>query len=158
MKKKLTTLACLVALGATSIATYATVADAQTSAERRREREQRRDERRDTLRDTFTGWDRLAERTISATGTSGSLAIATNDKRYDRVRLQIAQSSVVLRDVVVTMTDGSTYRAEAALTFSASNTVHEIDLPGNAASIARIDFNYSEIPQGQTAQVEVWGR
>jgi Ni/Co efflux regulator RcnB len=88
MKKKLTTLACLVALGATSIASYATVADAQTAAERRREREQRRDERRDSLRDTFTGWDRLAERTISATGTNQTLNVASNDRRYDRLRLR----------------------------------------------------------------------
>jgi hypothetical protein len=56
------------------------------------------------------------------------------------------------------MTDGSTFRAEAALTFSTSNPMHELDLPGDAASVARVEFNYSEIPQGQTAQVEVWGR
>jgi hypothetical protein len=156
MMKKLTTLACLLALACSAVVT--TTGSAQTAAERRREREQRRDERRDSLRDTFTGWDRLAERTISPTGNSGTLNVATSEHRYDRLRLQVQTSSVVVRDVVVTMADGSTFRADATFTFSSSNTTHEIDLPGDAANVTRIDFNYSDIPAGQTAQVEVWGR
>lgn len=156
MTKKLTTLACLLALSVGTLVT--TTSGAQTSAERRREREQRRDERRDAMRDTLTGWDRLAERTISPAAQSQSLNVGSTERRYDRLRLQVERSSVVVRDVVVTMADGSTFRADATFTFSSSNTTHEIDLPGDAAHVARIDFNYSDIPNGQTAQVEVWGR
>lgn len=153
MTKKLTTLACLAAL-AMGTAHVATV-DAQSNTGSRQER---REARRDNLRDTFTGWDRLAEQRVQSNGSGVALQVASSDRRYDRIRLQVNQRSLVVRDVVVTMTDGSTYRPDAALTFSASNTVHELDLPGDGANVARIELSVSDLPSGQSAQIEVWGR
>lgn len=131
--------------------------DAQSNTQGQN-RAQRRDERRDSLRDTFTGWDRLAERTISANGNDQALTVGTSQRTYDRLRLQVNGRTLVVRDVVVTMADGSTYRPESAFTFSASNAMHEIDLPGSAANVARIEFDASDLPSGQNAQLEVWGR
>ena len=125
---------------------------AQGSGEARRER------RRDALQETFTGWDQLGSAPVSSDSGDVTIQVASGARARDRVRLRVESASLTLDHLRVTYVGGERYEATAALAFSSDHRSHEIDLPGTARAIQQIEFHVSNVPAGQTSQVELWSR
>lgn len=138
------------AIGASSPSAISAQAAGQTPGEVRRE------ERRDTLQDTFTGWDQLGSVRVEAQAADHRINVATGADASDRVRVRVETGSLVVERLVITYVNGQRYEAPANITFSDENRTHEIDLPGTPRAIRRVVFHTSNLPEGQTAQVEVW--
>ena len=120
--------------------------------------EARRERRRDALQETFTGWDQLGTVRVSSPQSDQTVNVASGADPSDRIRVRVESASIVIERLVVTYVDGARYESGANLTFSNDHRTHEIDLPGSAKAIERVEFHTSNLPQGQATQVEVWSR
>ena len=71
--------------------------------------------------------------------------------------LVVEHSAVELFDVVIVFGNGEVFSPGTRLIFGQGATSREIDLPGNARHIDRVEFRYGNLPGGGRAQIEVWG-
>ncbi len=117
---------------------------------------ERRDDRNDRQFDRNSKWDKLGERWVDGRVDRDVVAVGRRE-RYQRIMLVVEHSAVELFDVVIVFGNGEVYSPGTRLIFGEGTTSREIDLPGNARHIERIEFRYGNLPGGGRAQVEVWG-
>lgn len=117
---------------------------------------ERRDDRNDRRFDRHSAWDKLGERWVDGRVDRDVVPVVRRE-RYQRIMLVVEHSAVELYDVVIVFGNGEVYAPGTRLTFGQGATSREIDLPGNARHIERIEFRYGNLPGGGKAQVEVWG-
>jgi hypothetical protein len=117
---------------------------------------ERRDDRQDRHFDRNSQWDKLGERWVDGRVDRDVVAVQRRE-RYQRIMLVVEHSAVELYDVVIVFGNGEVYSPGTRLTFGQGSTSREINLPGNARHIERVEFRYGNLPGGGKAQVEVWG-
>jgi hypothetical protein len=117
---------------------------------------ERADDRNDRRFDRHSQWDKLGERWVDGRVDRDIVPVARRE-RYQRIMLVVEHSDVEIFDVVVVFGNGEVYSPGTRLVFGQGTTSREIDLPGNARHIERIEFRYGNLPGGGRAQVEVWG-
>jgi hypothetical protein len=117
---------------------------------------ERRDDRNDRRFDRHSAWDKLGERWVDGRLDRDVVPVERRE-RYQRIMLVVEHSAVELYDVVIVFGNGEVYSPRTRMVFGQGATSREIDLPGNARHIERIEFRYGNLPGGGRAQVEVWG-
>jgi hypothetical protein len=117
---------------------------------------ERRDDRNDRRFDRNSAWDKLGERWVDGRVDRDVVPVVRRE-RYQRIMLVVEHSAVELYDVVIVFGNGEVFSPGTRLIFGQGTTSREIDLPGNARHIERIEFRYGNLPGGGRAQVEVWG-
>jgi hypothetical protein len=117
---------------------------------------ERRDDRNDRQLDRHSAWDKLGERWVDGRVDRDVVPVGRRE-RYQRIKLVVEHSAVELYDVVIVFGNGEVYSPGTRLTFGQGSTSREIDLPGNARHIERVEFRYGNLPGGGRAQIEVWG-
>lgn len=130
-------------------------AEAQGGRERRRER---RDDRRDAVIEATTNWNRLGERRVNHGGDHDTIMVTGNEGRFTTIQLRVEGSALELFDVNITFGDGTTFSPRTRLVFAQGTNSRQIDLPGGARAIRRVDFRYANLPAGGRAQIELWAR
>lgn len=121
-------------------------------------RAERRDDRRDARMEAMTGWEKLGERWIEGRVDRDVIQVGRDDGRFRTIKLKAEHSALELYDVVVVFGNGETFSPGTRLGFSEGSWSRDIDLPGEARFIRRVEFRYGNLPGGGRAQVELWGR
>ena len=117
---------------------------------------ERRDDRQDRRFDRSSAWDKLGERWVDGRVDRDVVPVVRRE-RYQRIMLVVEHSAVELFDVVIVFGNGEVFSPGTRLIFGQGSTSREIDLPGGARHIDRVEFRYGNLPGGGRAQVEVWG-
>ena len=117
---------------------------------------ERRDDRQDRRFDRNSAWDKLGERWVDGRVDRDAVPVVRRE-RYQRIMLVVEHSGVELFDLVIVFGNGEVYSPGTRLIFGQGTTSREIDLPGGARHIERIEFRCGNLPGGGRAQVEVWG-
>ena len=103
-----------------------------------------------------SAWDKLGERWVDGRVDRDIVPVARRE-RYQRIMLVVEHSAVEIFDVVIVFGNGEVYSPGSRLIFDQGTTSREIDLPGEARHIERVEFRYGNLPGGGRAQEEVWG-
>ena len=119
-------------------------------------RAEHRDDLRDQQVEAMTGWDKLGERWVDGAADHDVIPVGRADGRFTTIRLKAEHSALELFDVVVTFGDGQQYSPGTRLVFGQGTWSRDIDLPGGARVIKRVDFRYGNLPGGGKAQLELW--
>lgn len=117
---------------------------------------ERRDDRNDRRFDRNSQWDKLGERWVDGRVDRDAVPVGRRE-RYQRIMLVVEHSAVELYDVVIVFGNGEVYSPGMRLVFGQGTTSREIDLPGGARHVQRVEFRYGNLPGGGRAQIEVWG-
>ncbi|HVV85526.1 MAG TPA: hypothetical protein VHE35_20845 [Kofleriaceae bacterium] len=119
-------------------------------------REERRDDRRDARMEEMTGWEKLGERWVDGGADHDVIPVGRADGRFTTIRLKVEHSALELFDVVVVFGDGQTFSPNTRFVFGQDTWSRDIDLPGGARAIRRVEFRYGNLPGGGKAQLELW--
>jgi hypothetical protein len=104
------------------------------------------------------GFAYLGERFVNGGMDHDVIHIGRRDGRFHEIMIVVERAPIELFDLVVTFGNGERYEAHTRLVFGAWSTSRNIDLPGGARIIQRVDFRYGNLVAGTQAKVELWGR
>lgn len=104
------------------------------------------------------GFAYLGERFVNGGMDHDVIHVGRRDGRFHEIMIVVERAPIELFDLVVTFGNGERYEAHTRLGFGAGSTSRNIDLPGGARIIQRVDFRYGNLVAGTQAKVELWGR
>jgi hypothetical protein len=107
------------------------------------------------MRDGFTY---LGERTVNGGADHDVITVGRADGKFRELMIVVERAPVELFDLVVTLGDGERFSPPTRLVFGRDTTSRNIDLPGGARFIRRVDFRYGNLVAGAHAKVELWAR
>lgn len=104
------------------------------------------------------GFSYLGERLVNGGADHDVIHVGRRDGRFHEIMIVVERAPIELFDLVVTFGNGERYEPHTRLVFGAGSTSRNIDLPGGARIIQRVDFRYGNLVAGTQAKVELWGR
>jgi len=105
------------------------------------------------------GWDQIGVQQVDFRGDHDVIR-AEGAGRFRSIRLVVEGGDLQMFNVTITFGDGTTFSPPTRLYFGERSRSREIDLPGGARMIRRIDFSYRSVRGGGRgrATVRVYGR
>ena len=100
----------------------------------------------------------LGERTVNGGVDHDVIGVGRQDGRFHELMVVVERAPVEIFDMVVTFGNNERYEPHMRLVFGRDTTSRNIDLPGGARIIKRVDFRYGNLAGGVRAKVELWGR
>lgn len=102
-------------------------------------------------------WVNLGSRTVNLLYDHDTIHVGAGTGLYTRVRIRVTGNTVFMRNMHITFANGSHYDVPLRFMFLPGTASRNIDLPGAARFIRRVDFTYSKLPGGGTAVVTLQG-
>lgn len=100
----------------------------------------------------------LGERGVDGGVDHDVIPVGRRDGRFHELMIVVERAPVEIFDMVVTFGNGERWEPRTRLVFGPDSTSRNIDLPGGARTIQRVDFRYGNLVRGTRAKVELWGR
>ncbi|HEY4177146.1 MAG TPA: hypothetical protein VGM90_09955 [Kofleriaceae bacterium] len=104
------------------------------------------------------GYVFLGEREVNGGGDHDVIHVGRADGRFHGIRLKAEGSALELFDVLVVFGDGEKFFPPTRLVFREGEWSRDIDLPGGARVIKRVEFRYGNLPGGGRAHLALFGR
>jgi hypothetical protein len=104
------------------------------------------------------GFTYLGERFVNGGNDHDVIPVGAGDGRWHEIMVVVERAPVEIYDMVVTFGDGERWEPRTRLVFGRDTTSRNIDLPGGARVIRRVDFRYGNLVGGTQAKVELWAR
>ena len=104
------------------------------------------------------GFYYLGERAVNGGADHDVIHVGKRDGSFHELMVVVENAPVEIFDMVVTFGNGERWEPRTRLVFNADSTTRNIDLPGNARYIKRVDFRYGNLVAGANAKVELWAR
>jgi hypothetical protein len=103
-------------------------------------------------------WHELGEATVNGQRDRDTIQVARAHNPLTHILIRAERNDLELYDLVVTFADGTTFSPVMRVTFHEGERSRQIDLPGNARVIRRVDFRYGNLRGGPSARLELLGR
>jgi len=104
------------------------------------------------------GFVYLGERTVNGGVDHDVIHVGRKDGQFHEIMVVVERAPIEMFDLVVTFGNGERFEPKTRLVFGPDSTSRNIDLPGGARYIKRVDFRYGNLAGGANAKVELWGR
>jgi hypothetical protein len=104
------------------------------------------------------GWIELGTREVNYKKESDVIEVGRQEGRFTKIRLEVDQGDMKLSKLKVTFGDGETFEPDTRYEFNEGTRSHNIDLPGKARAIKRVEFVYKSEKHGPKAVVTLLGR
>jgi hypothetical protein len=104
------------------------------------------------------GYVYLGERTVNGGLDHDAIHVGRADGQFHEILIVVERAPVEIFDLVVTFGNGERFEPRTRLVFGRDTTSRNIDLPGGARFIRRVDFRYGNLVAGAQAKVELWAR
>jgi hypothetical protein len=103
-------------------------------------------------------WHELGEAMVDGARDRDTIQVARAHNPLTKLLIRVDQSDLELFDMNITFADGTTFAPRLRLTFREGDRSRQIDLPGAARVVRRVDFRYGNLPGGGRAHLELLGR
>ncbi len=104
-----------------------------------------------------SGWVELGDRWVESGNDHDTIWVGKATGRYYRIQVAVDSAPLEMFDMVVTFGNGQQWRPGTRLVFDAGTATRQIDLPGGARAIRRVDFRYGDLVAGARAHVVLYG-
>ena len=104
------------------------------------------------------GFVYLGERTVNGGVDHDVIHVGKADGQFRELMIVVERAPVEIFDMIVTFGNNERWEPRTRLVFGRDTTSRNIDLPGGARFIKRVDFRYGNLVGGTQAKVELWGR
>lgn len=101
-------------------------------------------------------WQELGELSVDGRHDRDTLVVGRSKGLFTAVQIRVERSALVMEQIRITFGNGEVYEPKVRLVFDAGTTSRVIDLPGARRVIKRVDFKYSDLPNGGAAKVQLW--
>jgi len=100
----------------------------------------------------------LGERTVNGGVDHDVIHVGRQDGQFHELMVVVERAPIEMFDMVVTFGNNERFDPHVRLVFGRDTTSRNIDLPGGARFVKRVDFRYGNLVAGTAAKVELWGR
>lgn len=106
----------------------------------------------------FPNYELLGERKVDFGADKDSIAVTGNEGRFVSIMFGVVDGNLEMYDIKVTYGNGDTHSPEVRHTFKQGERSRQIDLPGEARVIQKVEFKYkSKLKRGK-ATVKLFGK
>ena len=102
-------------------------------------------------------WINLASRTVNLIYDHDTIRVGASAGLYTRIRIKVTGNTVFMNDLKVTFANGTHYDVPIRFLFLPNSYSRNIDLPGVARFIRKVDMTYNKLPGGGMAVVTLQG-
>lgn len=103
-------------------------------------------------------WVDLGSRTVNLIYDHDTIRVGAGAGLYSHIRLKVTGNTVFIGDLHVTFSNGAGVDVPVRFMFTPGSYSRDINLPGVARHIRRVDLTYTKLPGGGTAVVTLQGR
>jgi hypothetical protein len=104
------------------------------------------------------GWTLLGSADVNGRLDRDTIKVGKYAGKFDQVTMVVTDSDLQLDDFVITFGNNETFAPKVKFNFKEGSRTRAIDLPGDDRHIKQIDLQYSNVPGGGPAHVDVYGR
>ncbi|HUS63511.1 MAG TPA: hypothetical protein VMZ28_03170, partial [Kofleriaceae bacterium] len=104
------------------------------------------------------GWQLLGTRVVAGKKDHDVIPVKKADGPFTKLMVVVEDSDLEVYDLAVTLGNKDVFTPEVGHYFREDQRTRQIDLPGEARNVKKIELNYGNLPGGGKAKVEVWGR
>ncbi|MBI2900526.1 MAG: hypothetical protein HYY17_10090 [Planctomycetes bacterium] len=102
-------------------------------------------------------WEKLGSRVVQFHAEKDVIEVTAKEGKFDKIRFGVEDGDLMMFNVKVVFGDGQAWSPDTKFEFKEGSRSREIDLPGEARFIRRVEFEYkSRIRKGR-ATVNLWG-
>ncbi|MCC6575552.1 MAG: hypothetical protein IT462_17370 [Planctomycetes bacterium] len=110
-------------------------------------------------KDRYEGWVFLGTRTVNFRADKDTLDIGADQGKFSAIRVEVEEGDIELYDLKVTFSNGDPHSPDTRLKFKDNTRTRDIDLPGRARNIKKIEFKYKSTNAREgRAVVNVYGK
>jgi hypothetical protein len=102
-------------------------------------------------------WEKLGERKVDYRAEKDTIEVGSHDGKFSHIRFRVAEGDIELYKIKVVFADGQTYEPETGHHFKEGDRTHEIELPGKARHVDKVEFYYKS-EHHEPAVVELLGK
>lgn len=103
-------------------------------------------------------WVILGSRTIDLLADHDTITVGAGSGLYGKVQLKVTGNTVFVHSMTLTFSSGATHEVALRAAFLPGMSSRDIELPGPARAIRKVDLVYSRLIGGGTAKITLLGR
>jgi hypothetical protein len=103
------------------------------------------------------GWTSLGEQTVNGKNDRDVIKVGAAEGKFTKLVLRIEGSDLELHDMIVHFGNGDTFEPKLRHHFREGARTQVIDLPGDARTVTKVEFRYSNLGRDGQAKVELFG-
>ena len=103
-------------------------------------------------------WVELGSRKVDFKGEHDTIEVGKSEGKFTKLRLKVEDGDLRMEKIKVTFANGEKFEPDTRAEFKEGSRSHEIDLPGNARAIKKIDFDYRSERRREPATIVVYGK
>ena len=103
------------------------------------------------------GFTLLGSRMVNGGVDHDTIFVGRGDGRFREIQIVVERAPIELYDVAITFGNGDRFEPLTRLAYGPDTSTRNIDLPGGARVIQRVDFHYGNLA-AREAKVEIWAR
>jgi hypothetical protein len=137
---------CIALLTLGSIAALPLALHAESPRERREEKKEEE------------GWVKLGERRVEFKNEKDTIEVGHADGRFSKLRFRVAEGDVEIYKIKIEFAHGDPIEPEMRHIFKEGDRSHDIDLPGEARTVKKVEFYYRSEHRHEPAIIELVGK
>jgi hypothetical protein len=103
-------------------------------------------------------WVELGSRKVDFKGEHDIIEVGKSEGKFTKLRFKVEDGDLRMEKIKVTFANGEKFEPETKAEFKEGSRSHEIDLPGSARTIKKIDFDYRSERKREPATIVVYGK
>lgn len=132
-----------------AFASFAFVAPAIHADSPRERRVERKEE---------AGWVKLGERKVDFKGEKDTIDVGRSEGKFIKLRFRVVNGDIELYKMKIFFVHGDPYEPDLHHHFKEGDRSHDIDLPGDARTVKKVEFFYRSEHRREPAVVELVGK
>ncbi|MCA8916390.1 MAG: hypothetical protein KDB90_13350 [Planctomycetes bacterium] len=118
----------------------------------------RADEDEPNWKEKFPNYELLGERKVDFGGDKDTIEVTGKEGRFESVLIGVINGNLEMYDIKFTFGNGDDYSPEVRQTFKEGERSRQIDLPGEARVIRKVEFKYKSKLRKGKATVKLFGK
>ncbi|MCA8912168.1 MAG: hypothetical protein KDB82_10715 [Planctomycetes bacterium] len=106
----------------------------------------------------FPNYEKLGERKVDFGADKDTIEVTGKEGRYVSLMIGVEDGNLVMHDIKITFGNGDTHSPELRATFKEGERSRQIDLPGEARVIKKVEFKYKSKLRKGKATVLLFGK
>jgi len=108
--------------------------------------------------DRHKGWVQLGSQQVDFRTEEDTIQVGKSEGRFTKIRIEVEDGDLVMEDIRVHFANGDTFKPEVKHNFKEGDRTRDIDLPGDARHITKVNFRYHSERNKDKATVVLYGK
>ena len=108
--------------------------------------------------DDDSGWEVLGKRQVDYAADKDTIEVTASEGVFTAIRIKVEDGNLEMHDIRVTFGNGDKFEPDVRVNFKEDTRSRDIDLPGEARVIKKVEFKYDSKRRKGKAEVKLLGK